>query len=251
MPLITHLPENNARKGFFGEPEFRAVLGNLPAYLQDFFLFAFLSGWRVGEIRSLRWGNVDGDCIRLPGEAAKNGYGRAIVCAGELAQVLERRQAARAIETPTGTVLSQYIFHDNAQPIGDYRKAWQRACIMAGCGKVVCPACAGTVEPDRVAGTRISTWRCTLCGKSFKYEVLRYSGKLAHDLRRSSVRNMVRAGVSEKVAMSISGHRTRAVFDRYNITSEDDLRDAQQKQEEYRKSAAQESKVVVMAARVQ
>jgi integrase len=254
MPLITHLSEKgNERKGFFEEPEFRAVLGHLAEYLQDFFLYAYLSGWRTGEVKSLLWSEVSGECVKLRGEDSKNGHGRSIIARGELAQVIERRRAARAIETPTGTVLSQFIFHDGTgQRIGDYRKAWQRACCLAGVGKMVCPACAGTVEPDRVAKVRISTWKCSACRKSFKYEALKYTGKLAHDLRRTSVRNNVRAGISEKVAMTLSGHRTRSVFDRYNIVDEKDLVDAAQKQEQYlSRSATQESKIVTPSARVQ
>lgn len=76
--------------------------------------------------------------------------------------------------------------------IKNFYRAWRTACLNAGLGY--------KAEDGRTVASRI-----------------------VHDLRRTAVRNLVRAGVPERVAMTMTGHKTRSVFERYSITSEGDL----------------------------
>jgi len=120
--------------------------------------------------------------------------------------------------TKSGVLLSAYIFHLDGNPVGDFRRSWATACVAAGLGQFVCDDCNQIV--DRPS--------CKQCGQES-----RYVGRTFHDFRRSASRNMVRAGVPEKVAMKVTGHKTRSMFDRYNIVNEDDLRDAMDRTQAY------------------
>ncbi len=149
----------------------------------------------MSEMRALEWRDVDlvGKVVRLRPEISKNKDGRLLPLDGELLQTIERANERHQPECP-------YVVHVDGQPVGSFRKAWNTACCNAGLGKV---------EKN---------------GSKKKYV-----GTIVHDLRRTAVRNMVRAGIHERVAMSLTGHKTRSIFDRYNIVSEADLAQAAKK----------------------
>jgi integrase len=82
-------------------------------------------------------------------------------------------------------------------------------------------------------------------------KVAGFNGLLVHDLRRSGVRNAIRAGVPERVAMALSGHRTASMLHRYNIVSEGDLDIAAEKIDLYVEHRQGEPvKVAVLPGRV-
>jgi integrase len=208
-PQIEMLQENNARQGFAEPSDFEAIVGHLPEYLQDFARFAYASGWRKGELKTLEWAAVDKDNARvtLRREYSKNGEPRVIPLVGELAEIIERQRRRREYETAGTTALSRYVFHRAGQPIGDFRKSWATACVAAG----------------------FASPKVTRDGQAVvdaKGDRMMKASLIFHDLRRSAVRNLDRDGITQSVAMAITGHKTASVYRRYRIVNEEDIRTA-------------------------
>jgi integrase len=194
-PKVPMLEENNVRTGFFTREEVARVAANLPEPQASKVWFAYLTGWRDGEICKLEWSWVDlvHSEIRLPPGRTKNKKGRTFPLYPELQAVLERLdRMGKPFQTKVFTVASM-------------KKSWKTACYKAG---IPC-----TVEPVKKGGKRGAV-KVVDCSRTF------------HDLRRSAIREWKKKGMQDKTAMMLSGHLTRSVFDRYNIVSEEDLREA-------------------------
>lgn len=161
-------------------------------------------GWRKTELLNLRVSQVDllARSVRLAPGTTKNKAGR-IAFLPESLYLLIR-------ECCHGKKPDDYVFTRDGKRIVDFRRTWHNACVRAGLGHWQC-RCGAEVDRDLC---------CPECERSFPLSRLVYRGLIFHDLRRSGVRAMVRSGISEKVAMRISGHKTRSIFDRYDICSE-------------------------------
>lgn len=211
VPFVPMLKEPPARKGFLEPAAFQGLRQALPEHLRPVLTLGFLTGMRLGEIKNLRWSNVNllDKQIRLDPGTTKNDEARVIPLIAELPEML------RILHQKNPN--SEFVFTRNGKRLVSFRKAWAKACIKIGVGRIV-PVTDETGS--------------AVLGKNKKPK-MKYAGLIFHDLRRTGVRNLVRAGVPERVAMAISGHKTRAVFERYNITSERDLKEAAQKLGDY------------------
>lgn len=196
VPYIPKLKENNIRKGFLDYEQYIALLAALPDEIRPVLTFAFHTGCRRGEILSLKWTQIDllRRTVYLEPGTTKNDEARQFFMTRDLYEVLAMQKAVRDQKYPN----CPWVFFRDGKPIRDFRGAWESACKAAG------------LVDEAGKPTRIF-----------------------HDLRRTGVRNNMRSGQSEAVAMRISGHKTRSVFDRYNIIDERDLQDAARRLDEY------------------
>jgi integrase len=183
VPFIRLLKEPGAKKGFLLPEKFEALVRLLPTHLQPLITFLYFCGVRKGEALSIEWSQVDLDARLIRLEPEQTKTDEART----LPLPSQLVMLLRKVEPKVGKVFSAV----------NLRKEWMTA--------------------------------CTDCGLGLKIEVPekpydpKYKGLTLHDLRRSAVRNLVNAGVPERVAMKISGHKTRAVFDRYHIVSTADV----------------------------
>ncbi|MBI4583060.1 MAG: site-specific integrase [Planctomycetes bacterium] len=194
-PVFPKIRIRNARKVFFEEEELRAMQPHLPAYLRSLVLFLALTGWRRGEATALRWSDIDftQGIIRI--NDSKNGEGRIFPFRDfpKLRALLEeQRQRTTELEKKLKKAIP-WVFWSQPE-IRPYQ--W---------------------------GERLRDFR-----KSW-IEALRLAGlrdKKPHDLRRTAVRNLTRAGIPRAIAMKLIGHKTESIYTRYDIVSEPDLQNA-------------------------
>jgi hypothetical protein len=231
VPHFPMLKESNVRRGFLESDQYdhmSAECAKVGLWMRAIFELGFTYGWRLHELtgaQGLRIEQVNflANSISLyPGET-KNDDAREVDMTQPVRELLK--------QCVHGKGPNDYVFtRENGEPVIDFRKTWEAVCVRAGV-ELVCPDCDEPVDGKKY---------CAVCGRDWDAGEVKYQGLLFHDLRRTAVRGMIRAGIAEKVAMTLSGHRTRSIFDRYHIVSPSDIRDAARKLEANRAQAAEQ-----------
>ena len=211
MPAFPHLKENNVRKGFLDDSQYRKLVDGTELWFRALVECGRTYGWRVSELLGMRVNQVDLDqrVIRLEPGTTKNTDGREVFMTDAVRKLLSARVTGKQSDDAVFT-------RPNGKPVLSFRGTWEKECTRAGVGQLVCANCS---EPND------TTAACKKCG----FKGTRYSGLIFHDLRRTAARNLRRAGIAETVIMKIGGWRTRSVFERYAIVSRNDIQDAMRK----------------------
>ena len=188
MPAITTLREDNVRSGFLEPDHLTAVCRHLKATEAEVVRFMYVTGWRSrSEVLLLTWPQV----------GWAGGFVRL-----EPGTTKNREGRPFPLMPALRTVLER-------------RLEYTRRCERAQ-GRIIPWIFHRSGRPIK---SMSKAWR-TACKKAGA------PGRLLHDLRRTAVRNLVRAGVSRSVAMKMTGHKTESVYRRYAIVVEADLREA-------------------------
>ena len=192
-PKVPRLEESSPRAGFFEPDAFQAVVEHLPDYLKPPMELAYHSGWRCrSEILPLAWRNLDFDTGTIRLDVGST--------KNKDGRVIYMTAALRGLlEEQRERTLALQRETDRLIPL-----------VFHNNGRPIVNYYKAWHRACRAAGL---------------------SGKIPHDFRRTAVRNMVRAGIPERVAMQMAGHKTRSVFDRYHIVADGDLREAAHKLE--------------------
>jgi integrase len=216
LPFIATLKENNARRGFL-EPDGYAAMARETAkvglWLRALLETAYTFGFRLGELRGMRVRQINLLSNTITLETSKNGEPRTAYMTTGVRQLL----SALALRKKP----DDYLFtREDGSPIQDFRKTWANVCVAAGVGWLHCPTCSEKIELDDTKR------RYPHCGRKWRRCDLAYHGLIVHDLRRCAVRGLMRAGVAQKTAMLITGHKTISTFQRYHIVAPTELKEA-------------------------
>jgi integrase len=235
----------NVRKGKFSDEEAQQIFAGLPDYMTDVARFAYETGARSGEIRKLKWSWLHGDAISVPASACKGRKPHSIALTPQLAEILDRRRAARM----PGCDL---IFHRDGRPVGDYRQCWHTVCVMLGLGRFYCRECKDTEH--NFVSVLDAKKVCPQCGRTCSAP--KYIGRIFHDFRRTAAHEMWKSGSSLDDCKEVTGHATDAMFKRYaDLFSEEEKqarqRETQARRREWREAQREPMAAAEVTARVQ